>query len=125
MKKYMPAILIAMVLSLTYMTGCSQTASVSSGAKLASGGVPVMSVNPEIAVEYDKNGLVTGVTARNDDAFPDEVISDTRGIVNTNAWNLPTAVLNGSDYEITDYIDIDYKPDNDGVTDYDSSDYDN
>lgn len=36
--------------------------------ELVSGGVLCLKVNPEIAISYDDQGLVTGVTARNDDA---------------------------------------------------------
>ena len=33
------------------------------------GGVLIIKVNPEIAVEYDKDGIVTAVTARNNEAI--------------------------------------------------------
>ena len=180
MKKSIIAIMMALVLSLGCLTGCGQSATVDNGAQLASGGVLVLSVNPEIAVEYDDNGLVTGVSARNDDAleiissckgligqetrdvvtklvtaigeagyfveevegerrqitieieagsklphdaFLDEVVSDVRDCVNTNKWNVPMDVENESDYGITDYVDTDYGPGNDGYTDYDDTDY--
>ena len=180
MKKSIIAIMMALVLSLGCLTGCGQSATVDNGAQLASGGVLVLSVNPEIAVEYDDNGLVTGVSARNDDAleiissckgligqetrdvvtklvtaigeagyfveeidgerrqitieieagsklphdaFLDEVVSDVRDCVNANNWNVPMDVENESDYGITDYVDTDYGPGNDGYTDYDDTDY--
>ena len=179
MKKSIIAIMMALVLSLGCLTGCGQSATVDNGAQLASGGVLVLSVNPEIAVEYDDNGLVTGVSARNDDAleiissckgligqetrdvvtklvtaigeagyfveeidgerrqitieieagsklphdaFLDEVVSDVRDCVNANNWNVPMDVENESDYGITDYVDTDYGPGNDGYTDYDDPD---
>ncbi|HHW94427.1 MAG TPA: hypothetical protein GX736_00620 [Mogibacterium sp.] len=62
MKKTIIAIAMALVISLALLVGCGKNDSTSQG------GVLVLSVNPEIAVEYDENGLVTGVTARNDDA---------------------------------------------------------
>ena len=181
-KKSVIAIALALVMSLACLTGCGGQTSTNppSGTDLASGGVLVLSVNPEIAVEYDENGVVTGVTARNDDAlaiinacqgligqptrtvvsdlvvaigeagyfveevegerrqitleieagsklphdaFLDEVVSDVRDCVNTNAWAAPLNVENESDYGITDYVDTDYGPENDGATDYDDTDY--
>ena len=61
-----------MVLCISLLTGCSQSAAAptpTEGAVLVSGGVLVVKVNPEIAVEYDANGLVAAVTARNEDAL--------------------------------------------------------
>ncbi len=66
MKKSILAIMIALalILGLASLTGCGR----SSANNLTSYGVLVLSVNPEIAIEYDENGIVTGITARNDDA---------------------------------------------------------
>lgn len=61
MKKSIIAITVALVMSLALLVGCANDST-------SKGGVLVLSVNPEIAVEYDENGLVTDVTARNDDA---------------------------------------------------------
>ena len=68
-------------MSLACLTGCGgqTSADVPSGAELSSGGVLVLSVNPEIAVEYDKDGIVTGVTARNDDALA--IINSCKGLI--------------------------------------------
>ena len=182
MKKFVIAIALALVMSLTCLTGCGgQTATeVPSGTELASGGVLVLSVNPEIAVEYDKAGVVTGVTARNDDAlaiiaacegligqqtrdavsdlvtaigdagyfveeiegerrqitieieagsalpsddFLDGVIADVKTAVDSHNWQTPLNLEGNTDYGITDYIDTDYGPGNDGYTDYADTDY--
>jgi len=56
--------MLALVLSLT---ACAQAEP--APAALADGGTILLSVNPEIAVDYDNDGFVTGITARNDDAF--------------------------------------------------------
>ena len=72
MKKSILAIVMAMVLCISLLAGCSQSAAAptpTEGAVLVSGGVLVVKVNPEIAVEYDANGLVAAVTARNEDAL--------------------------------------------------------
>ena len=88
-------IAMAMALGLTALTGCShvssavadrisqvilpneslaeadlsQTAAASAAADVsqAEGGVLFLSVNPEVAISYDADGLVTAVEARNDD----------------------------------------------------------
>ena len=59
---------LTLILSLLCMAGCAQSAPAEDAA-LSSGGVLVLRVNPEIAVEYDESGLVTAVTARNNDAM--------------------------------------------------------
>lgn len=61
------------------------------------------------------------------DTFLDDVVAGVRDCVNNNNWKSPVAVQGESDYGITDYVDTDYGPNNDGVTDYDdgSSNYDN
>ena len=79
MKKSIIAIMMALVMSLACLTGCGQSAATNNGTELASGGVLVLSVNPEIAVEYDENGFVTGVSARNDDAM--DIISSCKGLI--------------------------------------------
>lgn len=68
MKKSIIVITLVLLMSLC-LAGCGQSASAPNETVLLNGGVLVLSVNPEIAVEYDENGLVTGVTARNDDAL--------------------------------------------------------
>ena len=78
-KKSIIATLMALVMSLACLTGCGQSTTTNNGTELASGGVLVLSVNPEIAVEYDENGLVTGVSARNDDAM--DIISSCKGLI--------------------------------------------
>ncbi len=74
MKKNHLALIIALTLvcGLLFTTGCVQppaAADALGGAAdaLPAGGVLRLSVNPEIAVHYDADGLVTGVEARNDD----------------------------------------------------------
>ena len=62
------AVVLALVLSLVCFTGCNR-APANAAVEIASGGVLCLKVNPEIAVAYDNNGNVTGVTARNDDAL--------------------------------------------------------
>lgn len=91
MKKSIIAIMMALVLSLGCLTGCGQSATVDNGAQLASGGVLVLSVNPEIAVEYDDNGLVTGVSARNDDAL--EIISSCKGLIGQETRDVVTKLV--------------------------------
>ena len=91
MKKSILAIAMALVLILTGLTGCgqaaSQAASTGKDAKLASAGVLVLKVNPEIAIEYDEKGAVTAITARNGDAMAiidgceDLIGQETRAVV--------------------------------------------
>ena len=73
--------MICCVLALTLcLTACGQRAASNEGGQsLAKGGVLVLSVNPEIAVEYNENGTVTGVTARNDDALA--IINSCTGLI--------------------------------------------
>ena len=58
---------MALILSLC-LTGCGLLG-LNKGQEITKGGVLVLKVNPEIAVEYDEEGIVTGVTARNNDAI--------------------------------------------------------
>ena len=195
---------LAMVVGLSSLTGCSGNAENETSAALettqavasetepvtevliessmaeADGGTLLISVNPEIAVEYDDKGIVTAVSARNNDAFSiinkcegligtptreavsklvtaigesgyfveeatgtarqivieieagssipyegfmDEVVDDVRACVSTHNWSAPLDVHNESDYGLTDYVDTDYGPSNDGVTDYAYTNY--
>ena len=91
MKKSIIAIMMALVMSLACLTGCGQSAATNNGTELASGGVLVLSVNPEIAVEYDENGLVTGVSARNDDAM--DIISNCKGLIGKETREAVTALV--------------------------------
>lgn len=50
--------------------------------------------------------------------FLDDVANEVRTCVNNNSWVSPVDVKGESDYGITDYVDTDYGPGNDGVTDY-------
>lgn len=69
MKKTIFTIALALVLSICLVVGCSKApAKTDGGEKLATGGVLVLSVNPKIAVQYDENGSVVAVEARNEDA---------------------------------------------------------
>ena len=65
-KKAMLVITAVLTMSLI---GCGQSTAGNSGTEAAAGGVLLLRINPEIAVEYDEKGTVTGVTARNDDAL--------------------------------------------------------
>lgn len=79
MKKLISMICCVLALTLC-LTACGQRAASNEGGQsLAKGGVLVLSVNPEIAVEYDENGTVTGVTARNDDALT--IINSCTGLI--------------------------------------------
>ena len=51
------------------------------------------------------------------DAFLDEVVADVKSTVAEHSWQAPLDIENESDYGITDYVDTDYGPENDGVTD--------
>ena len=79
MKKRISLICCVLVLTLC-LTACGQSAASNEAVQsLAKGGVLVLSVNPEIAVEYDENGTVTGVTARNNDALA--IINSCTGLI--------------------------------------------
>ena len=74
MKKKHLALMIALTLvcGLLFAAGCAQPPAAADALggtadALPAGGVLRLSVNPEIAVHYDADGLVTGVEARNDD----------------------------------------------------------
>ena len=45
-------------------------------------------------------------------------IADVKSTVAEHSWQAPLDIENESDYGITDYVDTDYGPENDGVTDY-------
>jgi len=91
-KKSVLSILMALMMGLACLTGCSQTtAEVPQELALSSGGVLVLRVNPEIAVEYDENGLVTGVSARNDDALA--IISSCEGLIGQEARTAVTSLV--------------------------------
>ena len=93
MKKSVIAIVLALVMSLACLTGCGQNASApASGTEIASGGVLILSVNPEIAVEYDEKGHVTGVTARNDDAIA--IIDSCEGLIGKETRSVVTELVN-------------------------------
>ncbi|MBQ2972595.1 MAG: hypothetical protein IJE16_08645 [Ruminococcus sp.] len=91
MKKSIITIILALVMSLACLTGCGQSTSTKGGTELASGGVLVLSVNPEIAVEYDKNGLVTNVSARNDDAI--SIISNCKDLIGKETREVVTTLV--------------------------------
>ena len=65
------------VVSAVLLTGCGTSAQ--NGAELQETGVLTLSVNPEIQIEYNKEGKVAALTGRNDDgksiveAYPDYV----------------------------------------------------
>ena len=78
MKKMISLIACMLVLVLS-LTACSQAAPPPNSTSLSSGGILILSVNPKIAVEYDKSGLVTGIIARNEDALA--IIADCDGLI--------------------------------------------
>lgn len=91
MKKLISMIACVMAIVLC-LTACGQAAAnPTDGVSLADGGVLVLSVNPEIAVEYDENGNVTGVTARNDDALA--IINSCTGLIGQPAQNVVTELV--------------------------------
>ncbi|MGI6607443.1 MAG: anti-sigma-I factor RsgI family protein [Erysipelotrichaceae bacterium] len=77
MKKTIRAIIMALIVSLC-LTGCNQLG-LNKGNEITEGGVLVLKVNPEIAVEYDEKGIVTGVTARNNDAI--KILDSCEGLI--------------------------------------------
>ncbi len=92
MKKSVFTIALALVMCLGCLTGCGQRASSpDNGSGLALGGVLVLSVNPQIAVEYDDSGLVTGVTALNDDALA--IINACEGLIGQQTRDVVTELV--------------------------------
>ena len=95
------AIAMALALSLACLTGCGSPAASSTPEPnptdsapiqpLSDGGVLVLSVNPEIAVEYDPDGLVTGITARNDDAL--DIIAACEGLIGQETRTVVTRLV--------------------------------
>ncbi len=83
------AIALALVMSLTLLTACGQSST--SKSSPVSGGVLVLSVNPEIAVEYNEKGIVTGITARNDDALA--IINNQKGLIGQPARSAVAALV--------------------------------
>ncbi len=63
--KKMVSLVTALMFSIALITGCAET---SAYVAEAEGGVLLLKVNPEIAIAYDKDGKVTKVDAKNDDA---------------------------------------------------------
>ena len=101
-KRNLILLVMAMVMGLSSLTGCAAGAKETAASETteavasaeetsteivmetetsapASGGTLLISVNPKIAVEYDKDGLVTGVTARNNEAF--DIINKCEGLI--------------------------------------------
>ncbi len=58
-----------------------------------------------------------------DEQFLKEIAAEIREQVNENNWHSPLTFEGGTDYGFTDYVDTDYGPNNDGVTDFDATDY--
>ncbi len=73
-KNYIASIAAAALIVMLGLTGCKDTTQVS---RLTNGGTLCIKVNPEIAVTYDAEGLVTELTARNADA--QEIIASVTG----------------------------------------------
>ena len=75
-KKSMLALVLAMTMSTGLLFGCGQnsteatvteTVEETSAEPQPAGGTLVLSVNPEIEINYDENGNVTEISGRNDD----------------------------------------------------------
>ena len=91
MKKMISLITCMLVLVLS-LTACSQAApSPDDRTSLAGSGVLVLSVNPEIAVEYDEAGLVTGIIARNEDALA--IIAGCEGLIGESTRNVVATLV--------------------------------
>ena len=85
--------LTAAIFSLTMtamilLTGCGNSAENQTAVpQEAAAGVITLSVNPEIRIEYDRQGLVTGITGANDDgkaiveAYPDYIGKDCKTVL--------------------------------------------
>ncbi|MFR5601433.1 MAG: PepSY domain-containing protein [Lachnospiraceae bacterium] len=73
------------VLSAAIMTGCA--AAETGGTAMAEKGFLTLSVNPEIQIEYNKDGKVTALTGQNDDGikilkeYPDYVGKDCEAVI--------------------------------------------
>ncbi len=67
-KTFTIAVCLVLSLALLALTACSQTASKGKYPAKKSAGVLILRVNPEIAIEYDAEGMVTSLTAKNKDA---------------------------------------------------------
>ena len=96
-KKSILTVALALVLSLACFAGCGKQTQVlepavqteteqtlantaaQAEAGILTGGVLLLSVNPQLAVEYDEAGLVTGVSARNDEALA--IIAKCEGLI--------------------------------------------
>lgn len=66
-QKVIMVLTLAFVLGMSILTGCQKDMASLTASQLASGGVLVLKVNPEIAVHYDAQGRVTKVSGRNED----------------------------------------------------------
>lgn len=66
MKKIIATCAALLLAASAALTGCGATAS-GNGTALASTGILTLSVNPEIQIEYNKDGVVTALTGKNDD----------------------------------------------------------
>jgi len=90
MKKMISLIACMLVLVLC-LTACGQSAAPEKGISLRNGGVLVLRVNPEIAVEYDAKGNVSGITARNDDALA--IVANCKGLIGQPTRNVMTGLV--------------------------------
>ena len=76
-RKIFAAVSSLAVASAVLLTGCSTPAT--EGSALQETGILTLSVNPEIQIEYNKEGQVTGLIGKNDDgksiveAYPDYI----------------------------------------------------
>lgn len=85
-KKLLTAVSSLAIAAMVLLTGCGGTAQ-SEVPEVNETGVITLSVNPEIKIEYDKDGLVTGITGANDDgkaiveAYPDYIGKECRTVL--------------------------------------------
>lgn len=90
MKKMISLIACMLVLVLC-LTACGQSAAPAEGVSLRNGGILVLRVNPEIAVEYDAEGNVSGITARNDDALA--IVANCKGLIGQPTRDVMTGLV--------------------------------
>ncbi len=89
--KKMIKVLACMLALVLCLAGCAQANVPQEAESLVRSGVLVLRVNPEIAVEYDENGVVTGVIARNDDAL--KIINSCTGLIGKQTRDVVTQLV--------------------------------
>ncbi len=90
MKKTVIAIVMALILCLSCFIGL-RTEGEPATLPLTTVGTLVLRVNPEIAVEYDEDGKVTAIIARNNDAIA--IIDSCTGLIGQSAKDVVTKLV--------------------------------